>query len=235
MARVHNIPVHYHTMESNEMQRWIDEGCELFFVAEYSHKLPVLADVRFKGVNIHSSRLPQGRSYYPIECAMERQLDETGVTLHKLASTIDSGDILAQRSYPIEQNDDSIYIYLKSAQNALEMTKKVMADFEKAWRTATPQQQSQPYWKRPSAELMTINHNMTVAQAKEIYRRYNKMSVVIINGRLYYIDGFSTGNVIIESGDKNIIFVHKKRILYGLKDGHVRLDIDAMPAEKRVI
>ncbi len=232
MARVHNISVYYHKMESDEMKRWLDDGCDLFFVAEYSFKLPVAEDERFRGINIHSSLLPQGRSYYPIECAMERQLDTTGVTMHKLASAIDSGDILAQRSYPIEQNDDSIDIYLKSAKNALEMTKEVMADFEKAWCGAVKQHVNQPYWKRPNGELMTLNHNMTVAEAKEIYRKYNKMTVVIINSRLYYVDSFSTGNVAL---DGDMIFVHKQRVLYGLKDGHIRLDIYAVPAEKSVI
>ncbi|MFR2694775.1 MAG: formyltransferase family protein [Enterocloster bolteae] len=60
-------------------------------MAEYSHKIPVPDDSRFYGVNIHSSLLPEGRSYYPIECAMERGLGRSGVTMHKIAKSLDRG------------------------------------------------------------------------------------------------------------------------------------------------
>ena len=87
LAHMSGIPVCYGQITEDEMLSYMEkEGCELFFVAEYSHKIPVPDDSRFYGVNIHSSLLPEGRSYYPIECAMERGWGEGGVTMHKMQS-----------------------------------------------------------------------------------------------------------------------------------------------------
>lgn len=68
------IPVHYEAISPEEIRRYFtEEGCELFFIAEYDRILTLPEELpAFRGINTHSSLLPQGRSYYPIEGAMER-------------------------------------------------------------------------------------------------------------------------------------------------------------------
>ena len=85
-ARELGIPVHYESITPADIEEYFRSGCELFFSAEYNRIIELPQNLpQFRGVNIHSSCLPQGRSYYPIECAMERELPRTGVTLHTLA------------------------------------------------------------------------------------------------------------------------------------------------------
>ena len=97
------IPVHYEAISPEEIRRYFtEEGCELFFIAEYDRILTLPEDFpAFRGINTHSSLLPQGRSYYPIEGAMERELSCTGVTMHKVAQRLDGGDVLAQHTIDI--------------------------------------------------------------------------------------------------------------------------------------
>lgn len=111
------IPVHYEAISPEEIRRYFtEEGCELFFIAEYDRILTLPEDFpAFRGINTHSSLLPQGRSYYPIEGAMERELSCTGVTMHKVAQRLDSGDVLAQHTIDITADTDSIDVYLQSA------------------------------------------------------------------------------------------------------------------------
>ena len=94
LARERNIPVHYEAITPQEITRYFtEEGCELFFIAEYDRILTLPQELpSFRGVNTHSSLLPQGRSYYPIEGAMERSLARTGVTMHKVAQRLDGGE-----------------------------------------------------------------------------------------------------------------------------------------------
>ena len=97
------IPVHYEAISPEEIRRYFtEEGCELFFIAEYDRILTLPEGFpAFRGINTHSSLLPQGRSYYPIEGAMERELSCTGVTMHKVAQRLDGGDVLAQHTIDI--------------------------------------------------------------------------------------------------------------------------------------
>ena len=68
------IPVHYEAISPEEIRRYFtEEGCELFFIAEYDRILTLPEELpAFRGINTHCSLLPQGRSYYPIAGAIER-------------------------------------------------------------------------------------------------------------------------------------------------------------------
>ena len=61
------IPVHYEAISPEEIRRYFtEEGCELFFIAEYDRILTLPEELpAFRGINTHSSLLPQGRSYLP--------------------------------------------------------------------------------------------------------------------------------------------------------------------------
>ncbi|MDR1134065.1 MAG: hypothetical protein LBL05_07855 [Synergistaceae bacterium] len=228
LSRLHRIPVYYTRITEDRMAEYMDAaGCELFFIAEYSHKIPVPESPRFRGVNIHASLLPAGRSYYPIECAMERGVEETGVSIHKITSRIDGGDILAQRRFPIMPDEDSVDVYLKCAAAALDMTREVTGDFRRYWNGASPQTKTLPYWKRPENGIMTLRHDMTIAEAKSVYRKYNKLTGVIVNGLFFNVNELATGLYKIGAGDDDIIFVRESKILYGVVDGHLRLCISS--------
>jgi methionyl-tRNA formyltransferase len=56
-------------------------------------------------VNLHGSLLPQYRGAAPINWAIINGEDETGVTTFKLKHEIDTGDILLQESFPIDDDD----------------------------------------------------------------------------------------------------------------------------------
>ena len=60
---------------------------------------------RLGSVNLHGSLLPQYRGAAPINWAVINGEKETGVTTFKLQHEIDTGDILLQESFPIDEND----------------------------------------------------------------------------------------------------------------------------------
>ena len=79
------IPVHYEAISPEEIRRYFtEEGCELFFIAEYDRILTLPEELpAFRGINTHSSLLPQGRSYYRL-CSSVRRLSAR--SLRKTAS-----------------------------------------------------------------------------------------------------------------------------------------------------
>lgn len=224
LAVEHAIPVHYESITEEQMKRYIEAGAELFFIAEYDRRLPVLEDASFRGINTHSSLLPEGRSYYPIEVAMYRGLKQTGVTFHKIVPEFDRGDIILQEAFPIPPSYDSVDVYQKCAEAALSMAKLLLSDFDGYFHRARPQVEVLPYWKRPPEEAMRIIHEMTVSDATEIYRCFNKMAKVEIDGRLFYVDSFSAGSSVI----RDIVQVNDHFVLFGLKNGHIRIEIESV-------
>ena len=56
-------------------------------------------------INLHGSLLPQYRGAAPINWAVINGEKETGVTTFKLQHEIDTGNILLQESFPIEDDD----------------------------------------------------------------------------------------------------------------------------------
>lgn len=58
-------------------------------------------------INLHGSLLPQYRGAAPINWAVINGDKETGVTTFKLQHAIDTGDILLQTSFTINETDDA--------------------------------------------------------------------------------------------------------------------------------
>lgn len=226
------IPVHYEAVAPEDTARYFREGCGLYFSAEYDRFIDIPGDLSaFRGVNIHASLLPQGRSYYPIEAAMERELPRTGVSLHKLVSHLDSGDLLAQRQVDVTPDMDSIDIYLRCAAYAREMTEEVLGDMDRAWREAVPQKERLPYWKRPAPEKLTLDHAITRAEAGEIFRRYNALTQVELEGEWYFVTALLSGPASLAEEERRLA---PDRWLYRVPDGHLRLNVIPKPKEGRI-
>lgn len=64
-------------------------------------------------VNLHGSLLPKFRGAAPINWAIIRGEEETGVSTFKLKHEIDTGDIILQRKIPISNDDNVGVIYEK--------------------------------------------------------------------------------------------------------------------------
>lgn len=215
------IPVHYEAISREAIAEYISGGCELFFLAEYDRIIPCLGeDEGFRAINVHSSLLPCGRGYYPIENAMQNGVKKTGVTLHKAVSKFDNGDIIAQAQIDVTDEDDSVNIYIKSCDAALELLKEIMQDFTGSYNGAVKQNRVEKAEKRPDNERLKIHHKLTVSQAEEIYRRYNKLSYFTDGNREYRIVNMSCKRLNV---DMDIFWISENYLHFKLKDGYARI------------
>jgi methionyl-tRNA formyltransferase len=91
---------------------------ELIVVAAYGQILrqTVLELARFGCINVHASLLPRWRGAAPIQAAILHGDARTGVTIMKMDAGVDTGDILSQRSIPIEAQDDASSLTSKLAE-----------------------------------------------------------------------------------------------------------------------
>lgn len=86
-------------------------------VAAYGLILPqwVLATPRLGCFNIHASLLPRWRGAAPIHRAIEAGDSHTGITIMQMDAGLDTGDMLAVQSLPIQSTDTTASLHDKLA------------------------------------------------------------------------------------------------------------------------
>lgn len=107
LALLHNIPVFSPpSLKTEEAQaQWRELNLDLAVVASYGLILPkaILEAPRWGAVNVHASLLPRWRGAAPIQRAILAGDTETGVTIMKMDTGLDTGDILLMESVPITE------------------------------------------------------------------------------------------------------------------------------------
>lgn len=89
--------------------------------------------------NIHFSLLPMYKGMYTSALPILNGETEVGVTFHKIDRGIDTGDIIRQRRFELEQNDTSRDLYHKYIKNGTELVIDCMDDVINNRVVAMPQ------------------------------------------------------------------------------------------------
>jgi methionyl-tRNA formyltransferase len=118
LAITHNLKVLYYPDKKEEMNNFIDMLRSTTYdlsrttqlvglCASFDHLVPAGIIDLFGGnlFNLHPSLLPQYRNVSPVQYAIALSDTETGITLFRISSGIDNGEIIAQVAAPILPTD----------------------------------------------------------------------------------------------------------------------------------
>lgn len=96
---------------------------DLIIVSSYDTKIPpaIRTIPKYGAVNLHPSLLPKYRGACPEFWAIRNGDGETGVTLHYLSDTFDSGDIIAQERIPLDLCETLGSLLYKVGRTSLEL------------------------------------------------------------------------------------------------------------------
>ena len=105
----------FRSSKSPEMEKIISLQPDLMITAAYGQFLPtkLLAAAKIAAINVHGSLLPKYRGGAPIQYSIINGDKETGVSIMYMVKKMDAGDIISQRSIPIEDTDDSGTMFKK--------------------------------------------------------------------------------------------------------------------------
>lgn len=108
LATLHGIKVFQPTRIRNEYQEVIDAHADIIITCAYGQIIPeiILENPRLGCINVHASFLPQLRGGAPIHHAIIDGYKHTGVTIMYMDKTMDTGDIIARKSYTIKDEDN---------------------------------------------------------------------------------------------------------------------------------
>ncbi|MFO7948614.1 MAG: methionyl-tRNA formyltransferase [Armatimonadota bacterium] len=114
---------------------------DLFVVVAFGQILgdEILEVPAVDALNVHYSLLPELRGPAPVQYALMRGYDKTGVTLQKMASEVDAGDIYAQREVRIEDDDNADTLCRKLTGLGVQMLKETLPKIHAGQLQPTPQ------------------------------------------------------------------------------------------------
>jgi len=143
---------------------------DIIVLISYGKKLPgnILELPLITSINVHPSLLPAYRGAAPMEWTLINGERTTGVTLITMSREIDRGNILAQKSIPVEEDDDIFTLREKLSLLSSEMLAEVIEDISAGRLRTTPQKGVPSYtrkltkadglidWRKPAAEINNI-------------------------------------------------------------------------------
>ncbi|MGJ0482749.1 bifunctional UDP-4-amino-4-deoxy-L-arabinose formyltransferase/UDP-glucuronic acid oxidase ArnA [Pantoea agglomerans] len=147
LAAEHGIPV-YAPDEANH-PIWLDRirtmAPEMIFSFYYRNLLSdeILQCAEKGAFNLHGSLLPKYRGRAPLNWALVNGERETGVTLHRMVKRADAGNILAQQTVAIEDQDNALTLHRKLTQAAEQLLNDVLPRLRKGEVSEWPQDESQ--------------------------------------------------------------------------------------------
>lgn len=147
MALPHGTPIfqpeNVNTSESLAQLRKLD--ADLFVVAAYGQILSedLLKIPRRGAVNVHASLLPRHRGAAPVQYAILRGDDETGVTIFRIEPRLDAGPILGVVRTAIGDTETSGQLEARLAELAAPLTLDVVDRISAGIVEETPQDASQ--------------------------------------------------------------------------------------------
>lgn len=169
LAKRLGIPYTLDKITREDIDKLLDEGCELLVSAGYYYRIPV--DERLPMVNIHPSLLPNGRGAWPMPLVILDRLYESGVTVHKTEESFDTGDILLQKRFDVAENETLESLMDKVNALLPGMMGELTAHFSDLWRNARPQGTGE-YQPEPDPKQYVLHPTDCAEYADRILRAF---------------------------------------------------------------
>jgi methionyl-tRNA formyltransferase len=162
---------------------------DLFVVAAFGQILrqEVLGLPPYGSLNVHASLLPRWRGAAPIQAAILHGDEQTGVTIMKMDSGVDTGPLLSQRTLSIQRNETASSLTPKLAMLGAELLIETLPAYLNGDLQPQPQQGEHTYapmLKKSDGEL-DFSQSASALECK--IRAYNPWPGAFMtwqNGRL---------------------------------------------------
>lgn len=143
LAKAHRLPVYMPSSPNTpaflDLIRGLAPDLILSFYYRRLLSKELLAIPRLGGINLHGSLLPKYRGRSPVNWVLVNGESETGVTLHYMVEKADAGDIIAQRSVPIDMEDTALSLFHKLTKAAVQLLKETYPQIRTGTAPRIPQ------------------------------------------------------------------------------------------------
>lgn len=151
-------PVKIRLPEAVEQLRTYE--ADVFVVAAFGQILSeeILSMPRYGCINIHASLLPKYRGAGPIQWAVIDGEKETGITIMQMDKGIDTGDILLQKTVPIDAHETGESLFAKLEKTGAELIVEALPKIERGEiKPVRQQEEKASYAKMLDKSMGEIN------------------------------------------------------------------------------
>ncbi|UPA22498.1 methionyl-tRNA formyltransferase [Candidatus Peribacteria bacterium] len=139
-AESQNLPLH--RTKLRESLDWLKNSKPDFLFSFQCAELltkEVIESATYGVINLHFSPLPRYRGCFPGAWSLLNGETEMGVTLHYIDEGIDTGDIIAQKIFPIQPADTAKDVYLSCIEHGTQLFSEHCLPVLEQKNTRTPQ------------------------------------------------------------------------------------------------
>ena len=226
-ALEHGLNVFQPKKIKDEYQVVLDAKPDIIITAAFGQFIPnvILEYPEYGCINVHGSLLPKYRGGSPIQTAIINGEKETGITVMYMASKMDSGNIIAQRSIPILDTDDNGTMFDKLSVLGRDLLMEVLPSIFDKTNPSIPQDEVKvTYAYNITHEQQFINWNKTSKEIVNLIRGLapNPTALTSINGTIIKV--FKAKEVSVEGQyTPGEVIKLNKELLIATSDGAVSI------------
>jgi methionyl-tRNA formyltransferase len=226
-ALEHGLKVFQPKKIKDEYQAVLDAKPDIIITAAFGQFIPnvILEYPEYGCINVHGSLLPKYRGGSPIQTAIINGEKETGITVMYMASKMDSGNIIAQRSIPILDTDDNGSMFNKLSVLGRDLLMEVLPSIFDKTNPSIPQDETKvTYAYNISHEQQFINWNKTSKEIVNLIRGLapNPTALTSINGTIIKVFKAKEVSVDTKHTPGEVIKLNKE-LLIATADGAVSI------------
>ncbi|MFT5653686.1 MAG: methionyl-tRNA formyltransferase, partial [Psychromonas sp.] len=223
--------------EADSIKQLIGLNADIMIVVAYGLLLPqsVLEIPRLGCLNVHGSLLPSWRGAAPIQRAIWAGDKETGVTIMQMDEGLDTGDMLAKVSCPIERYETSASLYEKLALQAPDLLVDTINKLVKLELKAEKQDpQLASYAKKLSKSEALIDWSKDAVFIERCIRAFNPwpVSYFLLEDKVVKVHQASLLDNESEQSAGTIIAASKKGIQVATGEGIINLEVLQLAGKK---
>ncbi len=221
LALTHKLPIYQPTtLKDPEAQKQLrDLEADIFIDVAYGLLLPeiILNTPKFGCINIHPSLLPHFRGAAPIQRAILAGDTLTGVTIMRMDTGLDTGDIYKQETLTIDNTDTTASLMEKAAQIGAKLLLEVLTEIETGQAQLRPQSNDNTtYANKVSKEEGKIDWQKSAAEIARMIRAFIPWPIAYTEIENNYI---RIWHAEIKNNNTSATHVDPGTIIAGSKDG----------------
>lgn len=162
-----------HINDDNVRDELLARGIDWFFIIGWSQIAgkKVIDSVNDGCIGMHPTLLPIGRGRAPIPWTIIKGLSESGVTMFKLDTGVDSGPIIGQKRFPVSANANATDLYKIANKCHVDLILSYIDDIVFGNVRYSEQNNEQAtYWPGRKPDDGEILETMSVLEAERLVR-----------------------------------------------------------------
>ena len=243
-AQRHGIPVYQpEKVKDPEFLQTLSElAPDIIIVTAFGQMIPdsVLKLPKFGCINVHASLLPCYRGASPIQQAVIAGEDKSGVTIMRMDSGLDTGDMISKIEIPIEKEETGGSLFDKLAHAGAELLIRTLpsildgtAVYEKQ-----PAESPTPYAAMLTKKMGLLDFNKSAKELECLIRGLNPWpcAYTYLSGKTLKVWKSSVADGISETGFEpgSVIKTDKHGIYTACKEGVLLMEEVQLEGKKRM-